>query len=839
MATDLDRISSLQALADSTCLIYDRAVTPEKVVGQAWLISKARVVTLASSVANYVEAPWALTIRFPHPDITYGVRTITLHPDFNKREARDYYLAQAQGPIVPPIFENDIATVALESDLSPPAPERLSELNRALSIPFEISPQDMSGSMRPGDVPAILQSALSTGRSGLISMVDSRNIPFARIALRQARIVRASFNNLYNEVAICELLWRKQGGNFAFQPIDARWPADIPEIGTPTDQILAESARRADELPRIIENLGGPEARFAKATKLADFSSINPNERWVAERLWEALDGYLPLHKVADRVGTDTYSCMKLIWDFATMGLINSNGSKAFHGSGQLGPMLVPAQDLDISTWDPLTAFYLDPVSGGPNAMQGNFFGSAHLLNTKTLLHNIALPAGAQPAAILKEGKLIGIHTGNYAIRVPNAPPFALQRMMWIGSLNELGTKRLRTAEASVDDLDEEPQTDQTVSQKISGLRTRNTPGSQEAATATAIVTPEETGPLAKFSKMQIAGASGAVFAVGLIMLLVGLFSHPAAVSQDPTLAPSTTTTTDTPKPSATKTPDPPVSVSTEIGDAAAAKIAQALVGAKGPPPSGFLYKDTSKLTDPRPSFGLESEYKNVEFLFVEWPNPIPITNLDTVSKKLPFWNYARITSDRNEFTGKSENTNYAAGHYALDENHRGTCVVGAFPAADPNHCIVFMVKPMTGDSFPDVAFPSRIVEELLASKKGPATTAGANKEASLADGGALATPEQLANYRKKLQATIKANYKPPQSEEGADTKVGLAFSIDAEGNVSDLTRKPLNPNDDFNKALQKALDSAKPLPPPPKTKSGKYSMLLTANEGQVTLDEQ
>src|SRR5665811_2249515 len=152
MATDLDRISSLRALADSTCLIYDRAITPEKVIGQAWLISKARVVTLASSVANYVEAPWALTIRFPHPDITYGVRTITLHPDFNKREARDFYLAQSQGPSVTPLFENDIATIALESDLSPPAPERLAELNRALSIPFEISPQDMSGSMRPGDV---------------------------------------------------------------------------------------------------------------------------------------------------------------------------------------------------------------------------------------------------------------------------------------------------------------------------------------------------------------------------------------------------------------------------------------------------------------------------------------------------------------------------------------------------------------------------------------------------------------------------------------------------------------------------------------------------------------
>ena len=58
-----------QNYADATGFVVDRSATPPKIVGQAFLVSKSRAVTCASVVANYVEAPWALEVRFPHPDI--------------------------------------------------------------------------------------------------------------------------------------------------------------------------------------------------------------------------------------------------------------------------------------------------------------------------------------------------------------------------------------------------------------------------------------------------------------------------------------------------------------------------------------------------------------------------------------------------------------------------------------------------------------------------------------------------------------------------------------------------------------------------------------------------
>lgn len=856
MATELDRTASLQSLADSTGLIYDRAVYPEKVIGQAWLISRGRVVTMASAVSNYTDAPWALIIKFPHPNLAYAVRTVTLHPDFNKREARDYYLAQARGPMPPPNFDNDIATLALDSDLVAPEPEKVEELNRALSVPFEISAQDMSGSMRGPESMQILQSAMSTGRSGLMTLVDQRNVPFARISIRQTRIVRAQFENLYNEIAMCELIQRTPPGKFALQPVDNyRWPADVPEISTPSDQIIAEAMRRADELPRVVEMLGGPETRFDKATKLADFNSINPADRWVAERMWEVLDGYLPLGKIAERAGTDTYTTVKIIWDLATMGLIIPNQNSMFHNNGQLGPLLVPAQEMEISTWDTLTAMYLDPVSAGPTTVSGNFFGSAHVLNNKTLLHTAPIPRNVQSAAVFKEGKLIGIHVGPQFFGGQNAPPVPLQRMIWIGALNELGAKRLRTAEAAAEAADYADQDPQATSQRLSTLRNR--PLTQEtskvigAAAAAAAATagqvgqqpyPEEdAGPLGKFSKKQIAMGGGAAFVAGLLMMMGSMLTPhggPAPAAQP--APPQVKKVEDPAKPAIPENHEDP-----DIGDTRAQELGQKLAGFDGKLPASYKWKDTMKLTEPRESFGIHSEAKNTDILFIYWPNIAPMTpkGLARVGNRLPGYNNERINPVPDFYSPvESPVLWHAANYYPTKADQKAqNFIIGVMPATDPTKCFVWIARGATeGTAVPDLQYPSIVIAQLMQQGKAAAaatkagTTGGASSRAGDAE---LATPQQVADYRKKLADLIKQNYKMPKAEEGADTNVGMSFTIDDAGGVTDLSLKP-NADEAFNHAIQKAVDASQPFPAPPHVK-GKLQVSVHADGSKVTVEDQ
>lgn len=854
MATDLETASSLQALADSTALIYDRAISPEKVVGQAWLISKGRVVTTASAVTNYSEAPWALVVKFPHPDVTYGVRTVQLHPDFSRRDARDHYLSQAHGTPSPFAFDNDIATLALDSDLSPPAPERVAELNRALSVPFQISPRDMSGSMRPGDLPNILQSVITTGRSGLLTMVDVRNIPFARIGVRQARITKVTYESLYNELALCELLFKKPLGNFAFQPIeDYRWPADLHELSTTAEQIVSEGLRRADELSKVIEMLGGMDVRFGKATKFADFSTVPSQERWVAERLWEVLDGMLPLSKVSGRIGADTYSTVKMVWEFANMGLIQANQKRAFHSNGQLGSMLVPAQDMELSVWDNVTAFYLDSISAAPAVAQGNLFGPAKLLNNKTLLHTVSLPPGVSTAAMLKDGKLIGIYTGSYVAHGNmNMPPMGLNRMTWVGALNELGAKRLRTSELATGEAPDgapvEPDKDQAVSQRIS-IRNRAM-SSPELPSIPLEDNQEELGALSKFTKKQLATAAGGSMALAFILLLSMMFSPHGGGGTTTASSPSPAVSQGKPGDSASGKKDaksdkapPPVA---GIGDAAAAKLAQQAAGF-GTPPDTFVYKDCSKLTDPKPSWELVSELKNLDIMFVVWPNPAPYNNgAKDISARPPFADISRWEYG-DEFKGETEHTRYVAGHYSMNKkNEKGTALVGALPYKDdPNKCIIFVAKPASGLTLQEMSAPPNLIEQLI--QRGKSTTTAMNfgdakpgddSQAAGAGDSAVATPEQLADYRKKLVGLIQGNYKEPQADKDADTKVGMLFTIDADGQISDLQMKP-NTNDDFNKAIKKAFNNSQPLPKPPHTKNSKYALAITANGSNISVDEQ
>ena len=64
------------------------------------------------------------------------------------------------------------------------------------------------------------------------------------------------------------------------------------------------------------------------------------------------------------------------------------------------------------------------------------------------MLHTIALPIGVPGALILKDYKLIGIHSGPHQPKPGQpAPPVKVYQMMWMGALFDMSTKKLRSAE--------------------------------------------------------------------------------------------------------------------------------------------------------------------------------------------------------------------------------------------------------------------------------------------------------------------------------------------------------------------------------------------------------
>jgi outer membrane biosynthesis protein TonB len=793
------------------------------------------MVVLASTIANYADAPWALLVKFPYPDLTFSVKAISLHPEFNKRAARDHYLGQAK-ELLPQqiIMDNDIATITLDTEIPELQPDRVQELTRALSLQLNISPQDLSGVMRAGDTGNILQKALSSGRNGVLNFFDERKVPFCRVLVKGGRIAKAVYQNLQNEYAICELMWRKPGGNFVLSMENLNW-GPIGDIQMPTDQLANEANRRCNDLPRMLDALGGPNARYVKSRPQIDLNQINPQIRWVVEKIWPALDGGLPLTKLSERLGVDSWTAVQALWEMKHLGLVGQDNSEQFHRSGQLGAALTPGHDVDLKFWDPLTAFYLDDLSNLPVAVQGNYFGSNKLLNLSTLLHTMPLPHCKYGAAVIKDGRLIGVHNGKYTAVMQNPPPFPLSQMIWVGSLSEMSAKRIRATEMSAADSEEMAAIPSAGRGTMTGLKTRphailppelTAPQNLEGETQAAAPS-NEPEILQKFSKIQILGAGGGMFLIGLLMSMGAMMSpKPSAVPTPAAVNTSTSTST------ASSSGQPTVSGADSM------KQAVSIASFKQTALPPFVYTDTSKDTMPKPSFGLESEQANQKILFVVWPNPDVRAAVDSNTKTPPFiplvpFEYGgRI----DEGTSEMHNMYWKAWRYLNKGDKEGknqkatAALIGCFTTNQPDKSILVVAYPYKGEGELDYKNTINTIERMF-------TETNSSESGTSSPAATQASAEEVQAYRQKVGESIKAAYKAPDGADRAN-KYQIVFNINSEGKIAKMETKYSSGMEDVDHSVEKAIQSKVPFPAPPKTSDGLVPMRVTVTPDEFTVDE-
>lgn len=844
-----------QALADITGIVIDRSIVPEKILGQAWLISKSRLALPASTVSLYSEASWALSVRFLHANMNYSVKSIFLHPEFNKREVRDRYLAQGEF-LESPVYnyDNDIATMTIDTELLEINPERLSEINSLLTIPLDIGPQELSGTFRGGEIGTIIQNALMTGRSGLLVFYNLRNVPYARLSIKQGRIVRVAFKGLTNELAFCELIWCKPAGSFVLHTQDNIDWKDIPDMNVPVDRLVGEANRRCNELPRVIDTLGGPSARFIKSQNSYDPAKVSEGLRWVAERLWPHLDGYIPISKLSERVGIDTYTILQCAWELRGSGLLSVSTEPCFHGSGRLGTPLSPGGDIDLCVWDPVTAFYIDEASGLPVTMNGNFFGLAHVQCPRTLLHTIPINKSVRSAAVIKDNKLVGIHTAPFLARGATLPPFTLSQMTWLGALSEFSAKRMRTADTAdmEEALDSEPD-------KSAGKATGSSAGTHTSS-ATALRPPSERPQaseqevvhplLARFSKTQIAMAAAVAFAFSLMMLIVSVFS--SSRPAPPVVQNSGRTT----EPASTSGPT--------LGDEASlAQMAADYAFLKERPPSGFKFVDTAALTPGKPSFGLESENQNIKLIFALWPNSGPFNDPSVLrTSELPFFNFHRW-GEASSVPYKEESLKDGAIFRFVKEDYIAkdsksqkpmNVIIGAFKGASEDRCIVVIGIPFSQEGRVDQSILMLLLRRMYSP---PATPQPEPPEPTPApqppapqevppvqsevpldvDDRPVASSEEISAYIAGLCAEMPRSFKLPEGIESSN-KAELNFQLTTSGKLRKVELRSSSGDADVDKALS-AFIYQYPFQHPPKTASGTLDFAVRFDKNKIVVQQR
>ncbi len=445
-----------QDMANAIGFVYDRTVSPQKFLAQGFLISKSRFVTTAGNVFHYPDAPWALSIYFPHADITMGVKTLSLHNDFDKVQARSQYLQQTGYPgEMLPVLPNDMALLVVDSTLPELQAEKVAELTRAMSIPFKKDGVESSGNIHGQEFLQVINTLLEQRRSGLLTLIDTHNIPIARLLLAEGTIPLVYYRQpeLLPAYAFFELVIKQPAHGFTFEPEGQfPWPDAVP-ISAPADRLVWEGMRRANELNSVYAQLGGKDARYQRVVQSYDPASSSEEIRWMVGRLWEAMDGFLTLENLAERVGSDSYTVLVAVRELVNRGVCSQiNRKTPFHCNGTVGPPLTSHTDFEVNNWDNLQCFYLDPLSGKPIWLQGNYFGSASAAQPKNMLHTIVVPPEITGALVCKDYKLIGLHSGPQSVKAGQAaPPVKCYQFMWMGALLDMSSKKLRTSTEAED----------------------------------------------------------------------------------------------------------------------------------------------------------------------------------------------------------------------------------------------------------------------------------------------------------------------------------------------------------------------------------------------------
>jgi hypothetical protein len=636
--------------ANTTALIFDRTLSPPRVLAQAFIVSKSRAVTCASAIFNYAEAPWALAISFLHPGLTYGVKSISIHPEFDKNAARTKYIAQTGwlGEFLAPQL-NDLATIVLDLDITNLEVEKVGQLHKALTLPFSTAGVQASGLLRADELLSLINKVVESKQSVLLTVFDSLNMPIAHIQFDGGEILKVHYGELVNELAFSELLFRRPVHAFALQVQTLGKWGELPDMNVPAQALIAESLRRADELPSILANLGGKEARYQRAAAELDFNRINPQTRVLAEALWHVLDGYTTVDKLAQLIGVDTYLAaqgLKELINFGFVALLNRESPFAL--GGQLGLPLTAHMDFDINQGDMLLAFYLNPYTGAPTWRQGHFAGVASVLQPKNLLHTIALPNYLQGALILKDYKLVGVHSGPISAKSEQERNLVQYQMMWIGALLDMTSKKLRTSESAAEEIGETA---------VSGLRGRtaenevlvSTKKPEKYICPSCFATnasigacfncgkvieapepvPEPTDLMSKLSaKLNLLDEKYGISRIHLVVVLVLVIFVPSIFMilfhKHPLPAKSPVASVSPPKQENPSSPE-------------ATKIASTDAGLSEKVPPTFWYEDTQTLTKPTKSFALMSKTNNQKVQFLIFDDLSPLQNLSSFAVLPPY----------------------------------------------------------------------------------------------------------------------------------------------------------------------------------------------------------
>jgi hypothetical protein len=187
------------------------------------------------------------------------------------------------------------------------------------TLPFQAP--GLQGNLAFFDLATVIQTVIASRQAGVLILFGRSGKAVAQLVMKDGAIVHATFRHLYGERAVLELMTRTDPLDFIFerQEVDNK-PQDAKLKNRPPHMLLIEGARRADELPKLMQALGWPQSVISPGKEVLEWKPLGEAADEIGPRMWPLMGAGCTLEELTQKLPYDRYTILSILDEMVKRG---------------------------------------------------------------------------------------------------------------------------------------------------------------------------------------------------------------------------------------------------------------------------------------------------------------------------------------------------------------------------------------------------------------------------------------------------------------------------------------------------------------------------------------
>lgn len=171
----------------------------------------------------------------------------------------------------------------------------------------------LQGNLAFFDLPTVIQTVISSRQNGTLTLFGRNGKVIGELVIKNTGIAMATFDQLKGEYALYELLMISDPLDFTFDQHEIKTSEVHPDLmRRPPHMLMIEGARRADELPKLMKEVGYPSSSYVAMKSVPDLSKFDERKELV-RTLWTLIEMGGNAETICKQVNYDRYAVLGLI----------------------------------------------------------------------------------------------------------------------------------------------------------------------------------------------------------------------------------------------------------------------------------------------------------------------------------------------------------------------------------------------------------------------------------------------------------------------------------------------------------------------------------------------